>query len=91
MGWLQFCIAYTIIGHAFFRSTGESDNGPPDFVYMIVFTLFLLYTSFGFVQLYELFHEVNVYKKEIAYILLSLIAKLTLGWMIFSNVLLLTN
>lgn len=95
-GWLQFCWAYGIIGHAFFKSieaASESSGagGPPDFVYAIVIVLFLLYASFGFVQLYELCRDLNPYTKEKSYVLLSLTAKLVLGWMIFSNVLLLSN
>ena len=91
VGWLQFCWAYGIIGHAFFRSIQATDNGPPGFVYVIVIVLFLLYSSFGFVQLYELTDRLNIYTKEKAYVILSLTAKLTLGWMIFSNVLLLSR
>ena len=95
-GWLQFCWAYGIIGHAFFRSIeASSENstpGPPSFVYIIVIVLFLLYASFGFVQLFELiYHDnFNPFKKEKAYVILSLTAKLVLGWMIFSNVLILS-
>lgn len=96
-GWLQFCWAYGIIGHAFFRSIQASkDNstpGPPSFVYVIVIVLFLLYASFGFVQLIELIlgNKFNKYTKEKSYVILSLTAKLILGWMIFSNVLILSN
>ena len=96
-GWLQFCWAYGIIGHAFFKSiqvaNDNSTPGPPDFVYIIVIVLFLLYASFGFVQLAELIlrDKFNKYTKEKSYVLLSLTAKLVLGWMIFSNVLILSN
>tara|TARA_Y100000389_G_C17416746_1_gene494209 strand:- start:542 stop:1408 length:867 start_codon:yes stop_codon:yes gene_type:complete len=94
-GWLQFCWAYGIIGHAFFKSIDASSDttggGPPSFVYVIVILLFLLYSSFGFVQLVELSCVINPYKKEQTYVILSLTAKLLLGWMIFSNVLLLGN
>lgn len=96
-GWLQFFWAYGIIFHAFFRSiksSNENNNpGPPSFVYVIVILLFLLYASFGFVQLVELIlvNKLNKYTKEKAYVLLSLTAKLLLGWMIFSNVLILSN
>jgi hypothetical protein len=94
-GWLQFCWAYGIIGHAFFKSIDAASDttggGPPSFVYAIVILLFLLYSSFGVVQLTELSCEINPYKKEQAYVILSLTAKLLLGWMIFSNVLLLGN
>ena len=90
-GWLQFCWAYGIIGHAFFKSVNSSDGvSPPSFVYVIVIVLFLLYASFGFVQLLELILEINPSTKEKSYVLLSLTAKLFLGWMIFSNVLLLS-
>ena len=94
-GWLQFCWAYGIIGHAFFKSIEASNSsgasGPPNFVYIIVIVLFLLYASFGFIQLYELCRNLDPYTKEKSYVLLSLTSKLVLGWMIFSNVLLLSN
>jgi hypothetical protein len=95
-GWLQFCWAYGIIGHAFFKSIQVAEDnstpGPPDFVYAIVIILFLLYSSFGFVQLIELINHnnFNPFTKEKAYVILSLTAKLILGWMIFSNVLILS-
>lgn len=97
IGWLQFCWAYCIIFHAFFRSiesSNENDSvGPPSFVYIIVISLFLLYASFGFIQLIEVIQGdgFNRYTKEKCYVVLSLTAKLLLGWMIFSNVLVLSN
>ena len=90
-GWIQFCCAYGIIAHAFFKSINASDMGPPEFVYVIVIVIFILFSSFGFVQLLELCINVNPYTKEKTYVILSLTAKLFLGWMIFSNVLLLGN
>ncbi len=54
-GWLTFLCAYGIIYHAFSKSATAVDGiRPPDFVYVIVLVLFLLYSSFGFVQLLEL-------------------------------------
>lgn len=94
-GWLQFCWAYGIIGHAFFKSieaaADSGGRGPPDFVYGIVIALFLLYASFGFVQFVELCTTLDPYTKETSYVVLSLTAKLLLGWMIFSNVLILSR
>jgi hypothetical protein len=94
-GWIQFIWAYGIIAHAFFKSIdGSNESGgvkPPSFVYVIVIILFILYSSFGFVQLSELLIDLNPYTKEKSYVLLSLTAKLLLGWMIFSNVLILGN
>ena len=59
-------------------------------IYNIIAT-YSVYASFGFVQLYELCRDLDPYTKEKSYVLLSLTAKLVLGWMIFSNVLLLSN
>ena len=119
-GWVQFIAAYLIIYRAFNNSVVKSEtNGPPEFVYIIVLVLFLLYGCFGMVQLTELFCECkcceklnmedkrtnkcliyvcpsvrennkcNPVYKEVVYIILSLTAKLILGWLIFTNVLVL--
>lgn len=118
-GWIQFLCAYGIISHAFFKSIdAEKGIEPPPFVYAIVITLFLLYSSFGIVQLSELAcktrtvcgsEEIETCKKcptwcrnkentaigkeykEILYVSLSLGAKLTLGMLIFTNVLFSTS
>ena len=59
-GWVQFLCAYGIISHAFFKSINAVPNvNPPSFVYVIVILLFLLYASFGAVQLSELFCEMK--------------------------------
>ena len=59
-GWLQFGCAYGIIFHAY-NSAATAVDGirPPDFVWAIVISLFLLYASFGFVQMTELFCELS--------------------------------
>ena len=110
-GWVQFITAYAIIFRAFFNSIIKSNStNPPEFVYVIVFSLFMLYGCFGFVQLSELILElkcfdkiqtnkiiskiringkINPKLKEITYVILSLTAKLLLGWLIFSNILIL--
>jgi len=54
-GWFTFCAAYWCITRAFIASSDAVEGvSPPDFVYAIVLILFLLYASFGFVQLVEL-------------------------------------
>ena len=129
-GWLQFGCAYGIIIHAYAKAaTAVEGVRPPDFVYAIVLALFLLYSSFGIVQMTELFCKTkccsrccdcfsakdpemdrctsvgckrgcyrswcpavrkektcNPVYKEMVFVTLSLGAKLVLGWMIFSNV-----
>jgi len=118
-GWIQFLCAYGIIAHAFFKSIDAvAGVEPPPFVYAIVITLFLLYSSFGVVQLSELAcktrticgseeiktcdkcptwcrngenNAIGKEYKEILYVSLSLGAKLTLGMLIFTNVLFSTS
>jgi len=61
-GWLLFLCAYGIIYHAFNKAATAVDGiRPPDFVYVIVLALFLLYSSFGFVQLIELTCETKLF------------------------------
>ena len=120
-GWLTFCSAYYIIARAFFASLNfDPDIQPPGFVYAIVVAIFLLYASFGIVQLVELTCltcplgknwcttestgewtriwcpacrtknkgklRCNPLYKEMVFVTLSLGAKLTLGWLLFTNV-----
>lgn len=105
-GWFQFLCAYGVIIRAFAKAaTADPDVQPPDFVWVIVIALALLYSVFGFVQLTELCCKLDCSKslcggcptscrtndrinyecKEISYVVMSLSAKLLLGWMLFSN------
>jgi hypothetical protein len=69
---------------------GETTTEPPAFVYGIIWGQLVLFFSFGFVQLYQIFSEPqDYYKGEIAYQLLSLISKGVLGLLLLSNVLIL--
>ena len=62
-GWLLFICAYGIIFHAYLKAATAVDGiSPPDFVYVIVLVLFLLYASFGLVQFIELTCETDCCK-----------------------------
>ena len=63
---------------------------------LVLFMLLLLFYFYFILllvlfNLQKLFCSVNPYLKEQTYVILSLSAKLLLGWMIFSNVLILGN
>ena len=60
-GWLMFLCAYGIIYHAFSKAVNANDVKPPEFVYVIVIVLFLLYASFGMVQFTELLCETRYF------------------------------
>lgn len=61
---------------------------PPDFVKAIVFAQAILFTLFGFVQLVQFFYPHKRRVVEVAYIGLSLTAKVLLGSILAANVLL---
>jgi hypothetical protein len=97
VGWGCIMAAYMPILLYFFVSNYQADQDPnkhgaPDFVYVIVIFQFLLFQSFSFVQLTQLYGKkwwlVGAIGREpeVAYCVLSLAAKSILGWMIYANV-----
>jgi len=62
------------------------NESPPAFVHYIFGTQVSLFTSFGFVQFYQLYTK-KYMVGEMAYIVLSLTSKLILAGLIFSNTL----
>jgi len=93
VGWLSMGGVWVILGRQFAFTVMESPQGPPEFVYVIVVVIGLLYSCFGFIQLYQLCKTnkqdaaaLNE-RVEILYCVNSLVSKTFLGWMIFSNAL----
>jgi hypothetical protein len=93
-GWVSMGGVWFIIGRQFlFTIENSGENPPPDFVYIIVTVIALLYIGFGLVQLVELCltrkskSAVRHERVELAYCTLSLVSKTFLGWMIFANAL----
>lgn len=93
VGWLAMGGVWIILGRQFAFTVIESPNGPPEFVYAIVVVIGLLYSCFGFIQMYQLCKTnkqdaaVLNERVEILYCVNSLVSKTFLGWMIFSNAL----
>ena len=54
-GWVTFLSAYSPILDSFLQSSARSPLSAPGFVHVIVFLEFVLFASFGFVQVYSLF------------------------------------
>lgn len=97
--WVAIIVAYLPIFIYFYIANSEAaendTDGAPNFVYVIVIVQFLLFQSFGCVQLIQIYGK-NVdyiryigYESELSYATLSLVSKTFLGWMIYSNVFLL--
>lgn len=101
IGWVCILLAYFPILFYFFfanyKANQENNKMAPSFVYIIVISQFILFQSFGIVQLLQLYPQnismLNIIgsNSEMSYITLSLISKSLLGWMIYSNVFLLGN
>lgn len=100
-GWLPFifgCITGAVpwIGVVFYLLAPKSpvQASPPTFVYGIVFTIFVLFNSFAWVQ-YKQYKAQGKWADylygERAYIILSLVAKSLLAWQIFANTLIPTS
>ena len=74
-------------------SGGQSIDGaesPPSFVYGILVTIFLLFNCFAIVQWLQyrgMGRWADYVRGEVAYIVLSFIAKSALAWQIFANTL----
>jgi hypothetical protein len=86
-GWLCVIGAWLPVLSAFSLGNSEGTVAAPDFVYVIIATMFVLFNSFGINQLLELSGVYGHETAELVYITLSLTSKSLLGWMIFANVL----
>ncbi|MGB5952148.1 MAG: heliorhodopsin HeR [Ornithinimicrobium sp.] len=68
----------------------EGGQGPPNFVYGIIITIFVFFNSFALNQWLQ-YRQIGRWKDyltgERTYIVLSLVAKSALAWQIFANVL----
>ena len=87
IGWLLILTAYAIIFRYYDISNRNSDGQAPEFVTIIVISIFVLFSSFGVVQLLEMTETIEYDIAELVYVCLSLTAKSLLGWIIFANVL----
>lgn len=71
-------------------NTAPDGQGPPDFVYAIIPTLFVFFNSFA-INMYLQYKKVGKWKDYIygerVYIILSLLAKTALAWQIFAGTL----
>ena len=93
-GWVSLGGVWSIILRQFLYSIETAgDNEPPEFVYVVVGVITILYTGFGLIQMVQLCYSRvdNVpsfnRKIELAYTVNSLTSKTFLGWIIFANAL----
>jgi hypothetical protein len=92
MGYVPQLCAWLIILVGFYDDTGFGDREAPWFVYLILWIELALFFSFGLVQLVQQLRSPAVYwQGEIAYLVLSLVAKGALGVIILANVLMLSS
>lgn len=86
---------------SFYESLYYAKSDVPDWINIMIWALFVLFTSFAFVMIYYLMYCPTKYatklssleakklicvKQELAYIFLSLSAKLTLHWVLYTGI-----
>lgn len=86
-GYVPQVTAWSVVLFAF-SSNATGENKPPDFVYTIVVSEFILFWSFGLVQLSTLVRPPDRYTDgEYAYQALSLVSKGLLGLILYTQLL----
>lgn len=92
-GWFSMGGVWTILGRQFYHTIQSSATKPPDFVYVIVGVIGILYVGFGVIQLVQLCLSGDKNSPELnraiemVYTVNSLTSKTFLGWIIFANAL----
>jgi len=92
-GWFSMLAVWAILGRQFMYTIEMSTENPPDFVYVIIIVIAILYIGFGVIQLVQLCKsgaepDVGLNRGvELAYCVNSLVSKTFLGWIIFANAL----
>jgi hypothetical protein len=91
LGWIPQLVAWTILVLSFYdQDYSDAPNGPPVFVYVILWGELALFSSFGIVMLWQQCNPPRRYVVgEYAYQLLSLVSKGLLGGVMLSMVLVL--
>ena len=91
LGYVPQSVAWFIIFLQFMDRSAEAPE-PPSFVYALVITELCLFFSFGLIQLYQQLSPPSKYiNGEFAYITMSFVAKGSLGAILLTNVLFLSN
>jgi hypothetical protein len=89
-GYIPYAFAWTPLLHQFLHSVSNAEQGPPDFVYAIIYSQIALFSSFGVTQFVSLWRNDGpsvYYYNELSYAVLSLCAKGVLGLILMINVL----
>jgi hypothetical protein len=81
--WAEFAFVWVLIITNFSLSV-EANGSVPDFVWAIVFLLFTLESLFGVMQqMTESLSTDQLYIREYAYCMASIVAKMSLSWLVF--------
>lgn len=83
IGWVLFALVWYIITSAFATTMKSSDV--PNFVPAVFVLMFVLFASFGVVQLVQLIKHPSYDKIECSYIILSFVAKTLLVFLVTSG------
>ena len=87
IGWALLSVTFYVIIGTFHGSQKSCDapGSAPNFVWAIVYSQAVLFSSFLLVQMIEIGEAVHWTQAEMAYILLSFVSKTLLGWLIYGG------
>lgn len=94
IGWLPMLVAYGVIVHSFHWNTRDAGDAVPSWVPFVVWGQAVVFSSFGIVQIAQQWSDAGCkyyYVGELAYIILSFVAKGMLGVALLTQVLSLTS
>lgn len=86
IGWFPYSTVWIVIYLSFSYSVIETDVDTPTFVYIIIYSMFIMFSSFGVVQFLYVTKSSTIgsYKQsEKLYLILSFTSKTLLSWIIF--------
>lgn len=88
--WFFFCVGsllmippWVTVYYTFYDSLSRAVNSVPAFVYYVVWSLFLMFSSFAVVNACQRLNKITAIGAEKCYMILSLLAKTGLAWQIF--------
>ena len=89
LGCISGFTPWVVLAGYFVAALSLAENGPPTFVYIIIFMYFFLFNIFGLNQFLQ-YKRVSKWKDylygERMFIVLSLIAKTLLAWIVFAGI-----
>ena len=92
LGYIPFTCIWFVLFHSFYHNTSDLESEMPEFVYVLVHVQMVIFSCFALVQLIQQYSSpMNYWKGEVAYCVLSIVAKCYLGGTLIANLFLVSS